>query len=67
MPGMRRREFVSLFGGAAASSPAWSRVAHAQQRTPTIGFLGVSTAASWTDWTAAIGRTRLDRRPQRSD
>ena len=36
MPGMRRREFVSLFGGAAASSPAWSRVAHAQQRTPTI-------------------------------
>jgi putative ABC transport system substrate-binding protein len=54
MPGMRRREFVSLFGGAAASSPAWSRVAHAQQRTPTIGFLGVSTAASWTDWTAAF-------------
>src|SRR5262245_31073879 len=53
---MRRREFIILLGGAAASSPGWSLVTRAQQRMPTIGFLGVSTAASWTDWTAAFVR-----------
>src|SRR5262245_5389463 len=50
---MRRREFITLLGGAAA----WPVAAQAQQpKLPTIGYLGVSTASSWRDWTAAFVR-----------
>jgi putative tryptophan/tyrosine transport system substrate-binding protein len=53
MPGMRRREFVSLFGGAAV---AWPCVARAQEagKLRNIGFLGSGTPAAQSLWTAAF-------------
>jgi putative ABC transport system substrate-binding protein len=50
---MKRRAFLALIGGAAAS---WPLTAHAQQpgKLPTIGFLGTTTPAAQNQWTAAF-------------
>jgi putative tryptophan/tyrosine transport system substrate-binding protein len=50
---VRRRAFITLLGGAAAS---WPLAARGQQsgKLPTIGFLGTATPSSWSHWTAAF-------------
>jgi putative tryptophan/tyrosine transport system substrate-binding protein len=52
---VRRRKFITLLGGAAAT---WPLAARAQQtgKLRTIGFMGLSTRSAASEWTAAFVR-----------
>ena len=50
---MKRREFITLLGGAAT---AWPFPASAQQKLPTIGWLGSGSSIAASQWVSAFSQ-----------
>jgi putative tryptophan/tyrosine transport system substrate-binding protein len=55
---MKRREFITLLGGAAATLPTTAR--GQQPPMPVIGFFGTGTPSSWSQWTSAFVNRLLE-------
>jgi putative ABC transport system substrate-binding protein len=52
---MRRREFITILGGAATTWPS-RLLAQQPNKLPTIGFLGAGTPSGWSSWVTAFQR-----------
>jgi putative ABC transport system substrate-binding protein len=53
---MRRREFITLLGGA----PVWPIAAHPQPAMPVVGFLHSASAAAFADFVAAFRKGLME-------